>query len=148
MRYPVLLVHAPSYAGKSEWAVSLFRNALCLEVGAKNLWPAGMKKLNRKVHDGLVLDDVRDLNFLADNQEKLQGKYNRPVELFNTPGGELALTVDLYRLPLVFTVNDSTKNLDLLQTHDFLCKPENVRLLCFHGRPGDSPPATTLPSVH
>ena len=88
LRYPVLLVHAPSYAGKSEWAVSLFKNALYLELGASGLWPAGMKKLSRDVHDGLVLDDLRDLEFLAANREKLQGKYNRPVELFNTPGGE------------------------------------------------------------
>ena len=141
----MLLVHAPAYTGKSEWAVSLFRNPLYLEVGVKSLWPAGMKLLDRKVHDGLVLDDVRDLNFLADNQEKLQGKYNRPVELFTTPGGELAVTVDLYRLPVVFTVNNSTKNLEHLRTHDFLSRPENVRLLCFSGRPGDSAPATTLP---
>ena len=80
MRYPVLLVHAPSYACKSEWAVSFFKNLLYVEIGAPCMWPASMKKLDRSVHDGLVLDDVRDLRFLEENQEKLQGKYNRPVE--------------------------------------------------------------------
>ena len=145
MRYPVLLVHAPSYAGKSEWAVSLFKKPLYLEIGASGLWPPGMKQLDRAVHDGLVLDDLRDLKFLHDNQEKLQGKYNRPVTLFNTPGGELACTIDLYRLPIIFTVNNSTKNLDYLVAHDFCSKKENVRLLCFRGRPGQSLVTDTLP---
>ena len=97
MRCPVLLVHAPSFAGKSEFAVSLFKKPLYLEIGASGLWPPGMKLLGRNTHDGLVLDDLRDLEFIHANQEKLQGKYNRPVTLFNTPGGELACTVDLYR---------------------------------------------------
>ena len=145
MRYPVLVVHAPSYAGKSEWAVSLFKRPLYLEIGAQGLWPPGMKQLDRAIHDGLVLDDLRDLVFLHENQEKLQGKYNRPVTLFNTPGGELACVVDLYRLPIVFTVNNSTKNLDYLLTHDFCKKRENVRLLCFRGRPGQSLVTQTLP---
>ena len=145
MRYPVLLVHAPSRAGKSEWAVSLFQKPLYVEIGVKNMWPARMKKLDREVHDGLVLDDLRDLAFLEANQEKLQGKYNRPVELFNTPGGELAVTLDLYRLPMVFTINDDTKNLSLLQTSDFMSLRENVRVLNFSGRPSSSPPSETLP---
>ena len=103
-----------------------------------------MKRLDRSVHDGLVLDDLRDLAFLAQNQEKLQGKYNRLVELFNTPGGELTVTLDLYGLPMVFTINNSTENLDYLETHDFCKKRENVRLLCFSGRPGESSPSATL----
>ena len=144
MRYPVLLVHAPSYAGKSEWAVSLFKRPLYLEIGALGLWPPGMRQLDRSVHDGLVLDDLRDLRFLHDNQEKLQGKYNRPVTLFNTPGGELACTVDLYRLPIVFTINNSTRNLDFLMAHDFCSKKENVRLLSFSGRPGQSTVSETI----
>ena len=71
MRYPVLLVHAPSYAGKSEFAVSLFKKPLYLEIGASGLWPPGMKQLDRSTHDGLVLDDLRDLEFIHANQEKL-----------------------------------------------------------------------------
>ena len=145
MRYPILVVHAPSFAGKSEWAVSLFEKPLYVEIGAKNMWPSAMKKLDRSVHDGLVLDDLRDLRFLEENQEKLQGKYNRPVELFNTPGGELAVTLDLFRLPMVFTINNDTKNLGLLETSDFLNKRANVRVLSFTGRPGVSPPSETLP---
>ena len=147
MRYPVLLVHAPSYAGKSEWAVSLFERPLYLEIGALGLWPPGMKQLDRRVHDGLVLDDLRDLEFIHANQEKLQGKYNRPVTLFNTPGGELAYTVDLYRLPIVFTINNSTKNLGYLASHDFCKRKDNVRLLCFRGRPGQSLVTETLPEA-
>ena len=145
MRYPVLLAHAPSFAGKSEWAVSLFKKPLYVEIGSANMWPARMKKLDRSVHDGLVLDDLRDLRFLEDNQEKLQGKYNRPVELFNTPGGELAVTLDLFRLPMVFTINNDTKNLGLLKTSDFLKKRRNVCVLSFSGRPGECPPSQSLP---
>ena len=148
LRYSVLVVHAPSYAGKSEWAVSLFRNPLYVEIGSSGMWPAAMKKLDRDLHDGVVLDDLRDLDFIARNQETLQGKYNRLVELFNTPGGELAVTLDLFRLPMVFTVNDSTANLTYLETHDFCKRTENVRLLCFSGRPGDCVPSDTLPRNH
>ena len=147
LRYPVLLVHAPSFAGKSEWAVSLFKCPLYVEIGCRSIWPAGMKKLDRSMHDGLVLDDVRDLRFLEENQEKLQGKYNRPVELFTTPGGELAVTLDLFRLPMVFTINNDTKNLGLLKTSDFLKRRGNVCLLSFQGRPGDGPPSQSLPEV-
>ena len=111
------------------------------------MWPAQMKKLDRSVHDGLVLDDLRDLRFLQENQEKLQGKYNRPVELFNTPGGELAVTLDLYKLPMVFTINNDTKNVGLLKTSDFLKKRQNVRVLSFAGRPGDVPAMETLPEL-
>ena len=146
MRYPVLVVHAPSFAGKSEWAVSLFQRPLYLEIGAQGLWPPGMKQLDRAVHDGLVLDDLRDLHFVHANQEKLQGKYDRLVTLFNTPGGELACTLNMYRLPIVFTVSDSTDNLEYLRTHDFCKRRENVRLLCFRGRPGDSLVTETLPA--
>ena len=145
MRFPVLVVHAPSFSGKSEWAASLFKHPLYLEIGALGLWPPGMKGLDRSVHDGLVLDDLRDLEFIHANQEKLQSKYDRPVTLFNTPGGELACTVDLYRLPIVFTINNSTKNLHFLETHDFCSKRTNVRVLCFRGRPGQSLVTETLP---
>ena len=99
------------------------------------------------MHDGLVLDDLRDVEFLGYHQEKLQGKYNRPVELFNASGGELTVTLDLYRLPMVFTVNDTTKNLAYLETHGFCKLRENVRLLCFSGRPGDCVPSDTLPDT-
>ena len=49
------------------------------------------------------------------------------------------------RLPIVFTVNKSTKNLSFLETHDFCKKKENVRVLCFRGRPGQSLVTETLP---
>ena len=35
-----------------------------------------MRQFQRGVHDGLVLDDVRDLDFLVSHQEKLQGKHD------------------------------------------------------------------------
>ena len=43
-----------------------------------------------KVHDGLVLDDVRDLEFVTNNQHCLQGKYDAAVEFASTAGGTCA----------------------------------------------------------
>ena len=64
---------------------------------------AGTKKLDHSCDDGLVLDDLRDLDVIGHSQEKLQVKYNRPIELFNTSGGELAVTLDLFKLPVLIT---------------------------------------------
>lgn len=84
LRYPVLLVHAPSHTGKTEWASSLFRRPLELKVGSLPHFPEGMRRFQRTVHDGVVLDDVRDLQFVVEHQEKLQGKYNSLVEFAST----------------------------------------------------------------
>ena len=142
-RYPILLVHAPSHKGKTLWALSLFAKPLKLQVGKLEFFPDGLRALNRKVHDGLVLDDVRDLEFLSDHQEKIQA--TDVVEFASTPGGGCSCKKDLYRLPIVVTVNDSTKNLHYLQEHDFLSNRDNVRVVSFSGRPGEAPPRETLP---
>lgn len=144
LRYPVLLVHGKSRVGKTEWAESLFQRPLVLKVGTNTQFPDKARQLDREKHDGLVLDDVRDLEFLSDHQEALQGKYSGEVELGTTPSGQYAFEVDLYRLPVVATVNDSTKNLSYLSSHDFVADRGNVRLLSFQGRPGLVPPTTDL----
>ena len=72
-RYPFLLVLGPSRAGKTEWAKSLFNNALEVDIGTLPHFPDSMRTFRRGVHDGIVLDDVRDLLFLEQHQEKLQG---------------------------------------------------------------------------
>ena len=146
LRYPVLLVHGPSRVGKTEWACSLFKRPLVLQVGSLTQFPEGARQLDRQKHDAVVLDDVRDLKFLADHQDKLQGKYSGLVELGTTPSGQYAFFVDFFRLPVVATVNNSTFNLDFLATHDFVSKRDNVRLLAFTGRPGDEPPTENLPA--
>ena len=144
LRYPLLVVHAPSYCGKTEWANSLFKKPLELKVGALPHFPEAMRNFDKDKFDGLVLDDVRDLLFLNEHQEKLQGKYSGPVEFASTPGGKCAYWRDLFRVPVVVTVNNATRNLKLLQTgaHDFLGKHENVHYLGFSGRPGEAPPTT------
>ena len=147
LRYPVLLVHAPSFTGKTEWAESLFKNPLKLQVGTLTHFPEGARKLDRGKHDGLVLDDLRDLQFLSEHQDKLQGKYSGVVEMATTPSGQYAYEKDFYRLPVVVTVNNDTKNLHLLGEgcHDFLSKRANVWVLSFTGRPGTAPPSDSLP---
>ena len=142
-RYPVLVVHAPSRCGKTMWACSLFSAPLKLQVGTLEFFPEGLRALDRKVHDGLVLDDLRDLIFLSNHQEKIQS--TGVVEFASTPGGQCAYKKDLYRLPIVVTVNDATQNLNLLHENDFLSNKANVHVLSFSGRPGEVPPQKTLP---
>ena len=107
-------------------------------------FPNRARDLDRTVHDGLILDDCRDLAFLTEHQEQLQGRYSGTVELGTTPSGEYAFDVDFFRLPIVVTVNNSTRNLSLLTTDDFVANPENVRVLCFKGRPGDVTPSDRI----
>ena len=104
---------------------SLFANPLKLEVGSLRCFPDGMRAFHRGQHDAIILDDVRDLGFLAEHQEKLQGKYDTAVEFATTQGGTCAYKKYLFRVPVAATVNFSTRNLDYLDKHDWLSKPAN-----------------------
>ena len=84
-----------------------------------------MRQFKRGHHDGLVLDDVRDLQFLVNHQEKLQGKYDCLVEFGSTAGGTCAYHRDLFGVPVVATINHSTYNLEYLDSHDWLANPGN-----------------------
>jgi hypothetical protein len=133
LRYPILVVLGPSRSGKTEWAKTLFSNPLELKVGTLAHFPDGMRAFDRKRHDGIILDDVRDLSFLADHQEKLQGKYDALVEFASTQGGTCAYTKDLFQIPIVATINYSTLNLGYLDSHDWLGHPDNRVLVTFAG---------------
>lgn len=125
LRYPIMVVLGASRAGKTEWAKSLFKNPLELKIGTLEFFPDAMRSFKRGVHDGLVLDDVRDLQFLVNHQEKLQGKYDCLVEFGSTAGGTCAYQRDLFGVPVVATVNFSTKHLEYLECHDWLANPGN-----------------------
>ena len=131
LRYPVLVVLGASATGKTEWAKSLFKNPLELKVGKLEYFPERMRSFARGGHDGLVLDDVRDLQFLVDNQDKLQGKYDALVEFASTPGGQLSYCRDLFAVPCVVAANYTTKNLNFLETNDWLRLPVNRVLVKF-----------------
>ena len=131
IRYPVLVVLGKSHTGKTEWAQTLFRTPLVLKVGTLEHFPESMRSFDREVHDGVVLDDLRDLKFLVAHQDKLQGKYNSLVEFASTPGGGLAYWRDLFRVPVAATCNFSTANLRLLLSDDFLGNPQNRTLVRF-----------------
>ena len=73
LRYPVMVVLGKSQTGKTEWAQSLFRQPLVLKVGTLEHFPDSMRSFTRNFHDGVVLDDLRDLRFLVNHQDKLQG---------------------------------------------------------------------------
>ena len=143
-RYPILIAVGPSLSGKTEWVKSLFRNVLDLKIGALPHFPEKMRTFVRSVHDGILLDDLRDLHFLVDHQEKIQGKYDVEVEFGSTPGGQLSYEKDLYRVPIAVTANRTTAHLDYLTDNDFLGNPEN-RVLVEFPLPADddSNPAAT-----
>jgi hypothetical protein len=90
-----------------------------------------MRSFSRKRHDGLILDDVRDLAFLSDHQEKLQGKYDVSVEFGSTAGGTCKYDRVLFAVPIAVTANFSTQNIDYLWNHDWLGTAANRELICF-----------------
>ena len=124
-RYPFLVVLGASRTRKTEYAKSLFKAPLILEMGDLEHFPDRMREFSRKVHDAVVLDDVRDFAFLVRHQEKLQGKSETKVEFASTPGGKCAYCKWLHRVPLVVTANFSTKNRHLLEEDDFLGHADN-----------------------
>lgn len=125
LRYPILVVLGPSSSGKTEWAKSLFKNPLELKVGSLEHFPDGMRAFTRGTHDALILDDVRDLKFVVEHQDKLQGKYDAHIEFASTPGGQCSYKKWLFQVPTVVTINFSTRNLDLLENSDWLGKDAN-----------------------
>ena len=125
LRYPLLIVLGASASGKTEFAKSLFAKPLELKVGSTEVFPAKMVEFQRGVHDAIILDDVRDLQFLVSHQEKLQGKYDSRIEFATIQGGTCFFTKYLFRIPTVVTINFTTRNLAYLETNDWLCRPQN-----------------------
>ena len=82
-----------------------------------------MRQFQRLANDGIILDDIRDMEFLARHQHVLQGKHDARAEFASTPGGQCAFRRWLYRVPFVATANYSTANLKYLRAHDRLSKP-------------------------
>ena len=119
-RYPFLVLLGPSRSRKTEFAKSLFKAPLELKLGKLEHFPDGMRAFTRKEHDALVLDDLRDFQFLVDHQEKLQAKADAKVEFATTQGGTCKYTKWLHRVPIVVTANYTTKNRQLLEEDDFL----------------------------
>lgn len=133
LRYPVLLLLGPSMCGKTEYAQSLFEKPLEMKIGPLLHFPDKLRAFDRNIHDGIILDDVRDLRFLTDNQDKIQGKYNAELEFGITPGGQCKYEKYLFQVPMVATLNYSTENLSFLDTHDWLSKKGNRVVVHFPG---------------
>ena len=60
-------------SGKTEYAQSLFKNALQLKIGTLDTFPDTLRAFDRDANDAIILDDIRDMAFLGNHQEKLQG---------------------------------------------------------------------------
>ncbi len=140
LRYPILVVKGPSHCGKTEWAKSLFSNPLELKIGCLQHFPDAMREFDRAQHDGLILDDIRDMKFLTDHQHALQGKYDARVEFATTPGGTCAYKKYLYAVPTVATCNYSTANLGFLLSDDWLKHEKNRLILDFPDALGEAAP--------
>ena len=139
LRCPILVAHGPSFTGKTEWAKSLFTNALEAKIGNFGHFPEKFRQFDKRKHDGIVLDDIRDLQWVADHQDKLQGTYSGAIEFVFTPGGGHAYFRDLFRVPIVITTNLSTVNLEFFQERDWLGHPGN-RVIVWFPLPGLAPP--------
>jgi hypothetical protein len=124
-RYPILVVLGPSRSRKTEWAKSLFKCPLQIDVGDLSHFPDSMREFDRKIHDALILDDIRDFIFLVRHQEKIQGKVDRVVTFAETPSGGYAYRRWLSRVPIVVTANFTTANPQLLDEDDYLGNLEN-----------------------
>ena len=120
-----MVVLGESHTGKTEWAKSLFQQPLELKIKNLTHFPDRLREFRRGYHDALILDDVRDLNFLVQHQDVLQGKYDAHLEFASTPGGQCNFKKWLFCVPMVATCNYTTKNLGLLEADDFLGKSAN-----------------------
>ena len=123
--YPILVVKGPSHSGKTEWVKSLFANPLELKIGTAEHFPEAMREFDRSRHDGLILDDVRDLRFVTDHHHVLQGKHDARIEFVSTPGGTCAYTKYVCAVPTVITCNFATENLGFLLSNDWLRHAKN-----------------------
>ena len=138
LRYPICVVFGPSHIGKTELAKSWFRRPLVMKVGhLVHIMPEKMRQLDRELHDGIVFDDVRDLDFLVQHQHAMQGKPGEEVWFAETEGGTRAYSKNLFKLPMVATANKSTKNQQFLETDDFLGHPKNRVVLRLTKKPYD-----------
>ena len=142
-RYPMLIIVAASFMGKTEFAVSLFKSPLLIEIGKLEHFPNSLRAYDRRVHDGIVVDDVRDMKFVTDHQHVFQSKYSKRTEFASSPCGTQAFNLYLFKTPWVVTANMSTKNLHFLETNDFLSKASNRTLL----RLTESPFVGAAPNV-
>ena len=64
------------------------------------------------------------------------------MEFASTQGGTCAYSKFLFRVPFVATINDSTKNLQHLDGHDWLRLPSNVVRVNLRGPMYEAPAAS------
>ena len=92
LRYPLLILIGASASGKTEFAKSLFKQPLELKVGNTQIFPAKMVEFRRGFHDALILDDVRDLDFLVHaTSGKTPRKVRQPHRVRHNPGWDMLL---------------------------------------------------------
>ena len=132
LRYRILIILSYSKCGKTEFAKNLWPTPLVLRIGSSEHWPDTLRKFERGRHTHIVLDDVRDMTWVARAQDKVQGVWDEELEFGTTQGGTCAYTKYLFQVPIVVTANMSTEHLEYLESpeaHDFLGREENRAVL-------------------
>ena len=127
-RFPMLVLLGPSFSGKTEFAMSLFSNPLMLRIGANMFFPDGMRAFDQ--HDAIVLDDIRDAQFIVKHQDVLQST-NGEHWFGQSPTGQSAYWKNLWGTPFILTMNFTTTNLQYFLDDDFCKRAANCRLARF-----------------
>ena len=76
LRYRILIILSYSKCGKTEFAKNLWPTPLVLRIGSSEHWPDTLRKFERGRHTHIVLDDVRDMAWVARAQDKVQGVWD------------------------------------------------------------------------
>ena len=108
-----------------------FRNPLELKVGSLEHFPEKMRSFARGSTTASSLTTFGISSSLRTTRRSSKASTTLLLSLRARLGGELAYEKDLYAVPVVATVNYSTKNLELLETSDWLKLPGNRVLVKF-----------------
>ena len=114
-RYKFLVLHGPSRTGKSRLARSLFGYDRTLVVDVLNAEHPNLKSYRRGQHRAILLDEMRDPQFLVDNKKALQSHVDG-AELGQSPTQQYVYNVFLWRTPIIITTNNF--NLEILAPAD------------------------------
>ena len=87
---------------------NLWPAPLVLRIGSSAHWPDTLRTFTRGHHTHIVLDDVRDLAWVGQRQDQVQGVWDEELEFGTTEGGTRAYKKYVYQAPIVVTRTTSS----------------------------------------